>query len=110
MFIDINLFSKYWNILKKNYQDKTHNEDDFKIYYSILKDYDKAVFIEGIKQVLKFQSYFPRIDEIVRYLPEKSEFKDFKWIDKDLKVQEMTKEEEEEFNNILENLCKEESR
>ena len=31
-------FKKYWNILKRNYNDKTHTLEDFNLYFSIFKD------------------------------------------------------------------------
>ena len=32
------IFQKYWKILKRNYNDKNHTQEDMKTYYSIFKD------------------------------------------------------------------------
>lgn len=96
-------FIKYWDILKKNYQDKTHNKDELYTYYSIFKDYDEEKFKQAIKQVLKYQKYFPRIDEIVQYLPEKEDTP--LWFDTTPEDKTPTKEEEKEMEELLSEIC-----
>ena len=67
--MNIDIFTKYWLLLKKEYQDKQHDNTDLKLYYSILKDYPEKDIKQAIKQVLKYETYFPRINEIIKYLP-----------------------------------------
>lgn len=67
--MNIEVFTKYWQVLKREYQDKQHNTQDLKLYYSIFKEYPEKEFKQAIKQVLKYENYFPRINEIVKYLP-----------------------------------------
>ena len=95
----LNEFTEYWNILKKNYQDKTHNTDDLKIYYSCFKDYSKEEFKGAIKNCLLYQCYFPRIDEIAKYLPKKPE-KIFE--EKD--VEPLTEEDKKVIDDFLESV------
>lgn len=107
----LNIFNIYWNIMKKNYKDTQHTEHDFKIYYSIFKEYQEQDFIYAIKMVLKYQSYFPRIDEIVKYLPKIDEFSNEKnseklpkWFNEKNEIRLPNKEEQEELENIIANL------
>ena len=98
--MNIKEFSKYWNILKKNYQDKTHNKEELYTYYSIFKDYDEEIFKLAIKEVLLHQKYFPRIDEIFQYIPEETP----SWFDKELKVESTSDEEQKEMEELLDEL------
>lgn len=101
----LEIFNTYWNILKRNYKDTLHNEIDFKYYYSIFKEYEEKDFINAVKMVLKYQSYFPRIDEIVKYLPEEKEEKDIpKWFNEERNFEKITKEEQEEMEKIIKEL------
>lgn len=101
----LDIFNTYWNILKSNYQDTRHTEFDFKYYWSIFREYQEKDFIKAIKLVLKYQPYFPRVDEIVKYLPDDIEENDVpKWFDKELKVEEITEGEQEELEKILEEI------
>lgn len=97
--MNIKEFAKYWDILKKNYQDKTHNKEELYTYYSIFKDYDGEDFKQAIKQVLKYQKYFPRIDEIVQYLPEKKNIPE--WFEKEPQDSTPTEEEKKEMEELL---------
>lgn len=111
MYLDITIFTKYWQVLKKNYQDKTHDKNDFKLYYSILREYSEKDFIQAIKMVLKYNSYFPRIDEIVKYLPKmkKDEIQDDSlpdWMNQKFESQEATSEEIAELESLIEELTK----
>lgn len=67
--IDFSTFYNCWKFLKKNYSDKMHNDADAKFYFACFKDVKKDDFLQAIKEVLKYCSYFPRVDEIQRYLP-----------------------------------------
>lgn len=100
----LSIFKKYWNILKRNYQDKTHNDEDLKMYFSILKDYQEQDVINAIKEVLKKQPYFPRVDEIVKYLPTQEEPN---WFNQNPKNNLPTQEEQEEMKKILIELTEE---
>lgn len=103
----LSIFKKYWNILKRNYQDKTHNDEDLKMYFSILRDYQEQDVINAIKEVLKKQPYFPRVDEIVKYLPTQQEQEEPGWFYQNLENNLPTKEEQEEMQNILDELMEE---
>lgn len=97
-------FKKYWEILKRNYQDKTHNITDFNLYYSIFKEFEEKDFINAIKQVLLNNKYFPRIDEIAQYLPQ-NDTKLPEWFNKDLNEKtNITKTEKEELEKIIKEL------
>ncbi len=98
------IFKKYWNILKRNYSDKTHNASDFNLYFSIFKDYEEEKFIYAIKQVLINNSYFPRIDEIAKYLSNDDEPKWLKDFAKNIEVQKLSKEDQKELDEILDEL------
>lgn len=100
--MDIELFKIYWEFLKKNYQDKTHNNTDLKTYFSILKDYSEEDLKIAIKNCLKYQSYFPRIDEIVKYIPEK---KEFFWNEEECKIVPLNEEEKQELEELLDEIC-----
>lgn len=97
-----NIFNTYWNILKRNYQDTQHTEEDLKIYYSIFREYDEESFIKAIKMVLKYQPYFPRINEIVKYLPNIDESHEpTKWFNKTINNTELTEEEKTDLEEII---------
>lgn len=104
----LDIFNTYWNILKNNYKDTQHNDKEYKIYYSIFKEYENDDFIKAIKMVLKYQSFFPRIDEIVKYLPQIDKIPGSKlvpeWFDKDLKIEKLSEKEERELEKILREL------
>ena len=99
----LDIFSKYWNILKSNYKDAQHTEFDFKYYYSIFREYEEKDFINAIKMVLKYQSFFPRVDEIVKYLPRIDDLAEPipEWFGKEMTLDEMTEEEKEKMEEIL---------
>lgn len=94
--MNIKVFSKYWDILKKNYQDKTHNKEELYTYYSIFKEYDEDTFKKAVKQTLKHQKYFPRIDELYQYIEEVPT-----WVDKDLQILPPTEEDKREMEKLL---------
>lgn len=96
----LDIFDTYWKIMKSNYQDTRHTEFDYKYYWAIFKDYNEEDFIKAIKLVLKFQPYFPRVDEIVKYLPEIEELPDW-WGKKIESVEQPTEEELKEMNDFL---------
>ena len=60
-----------------------------------------------IKEVLKNQPYFPRVDEIVKYLPTKQEQEEPGWFYQNLENNLPTKQEQEEMKNILDELTEE---
>ena len=99
------IFSKYWNILKRNYQDKTHTIEDFNLYYSIFKDFEEKDFINAIKQVLLNNKYFPRIDEIAQYLSHSND-KVPEWFNDDLNTH-ITNDEQKELEKIIKELSEE---
>lgn len=102
----LDIFDTYWKIMKSNYQDTRHTEFDYKYYWAIFKDYKEEDFIKAIKLVLKFQPYFPRVDEIVKYLPEiEQELPD--WWDKKIESVEPNEEELEEINEFLKGMTNE---
>lgn len=101
--MDIKEFTKYWNIMKRNYQDKTHTTDDLKYYYSILRNYTQQDLKNAFEKVLKFQSYFPRIDEIVKYLPGNKEEDTPTWMSKPI-TDEISEKELEELEDIVKQL------
>ena len=109
IYIDKDIFIKYWNILKKEYQDKTHDTQDLKLYYSILKDYKEKDLKQALKEVLKNENYFPRINEIIKYLPTHDTNNKIKydkdgvmlWNGKRCEVKKMTQKEQEELDKIL---------
>ena len=103
----LSIFKTYWNILKKNYQDKTHNDEDLKMYFSILRDYQEHDVINAIKEVLKHQAYFPRVDEIVKYLSTQQEQTEPNWFYQNLENNIPTQQEREEMQNILDKLTEE---
>jgi len=94
----LSTFNTYWQILKRNYKDTQHDDIDFKVYYSILKDYREKDFINATKMVLKYQQFFPRIDEIVKYLPDENLPK---WFFEKNESLEMEDQEKQEINNLL---------
>lgn len=105
VLLRLDIFNTYWNILKRNYKDTQHDETDFKVYYSIFKEYEEKDFVNAVKMVLKYQPYFPRVDEIVKYLPKETKENDVpKWIDEEIKVEEITEAEQEELEKILEEI------
>lgn len=109
----LNTFNTYWNILKRNYQDTQHTDEDYKIYYSIFREYEEKEFIRAIKLVLKYQSFFPRINEIVKFLPkiddEILENENIpKWMNQTLNSIEPNELEEKEMERIISNLIVEE--
>ncbi len=101
----LDVFVKYWSILKSNYKDTQHTEFDFKYYYSIFREYEEKDFINAIKMVLKYQSYFPRIDEIVKYLPQidnlQEEYEKPAWFNENLEIKKPTNDELLEIENIV---------
>lgn len=98
--MNIITFQKYWKILKRNYNNKSHTQEDMKIYYSIFKDLKDDEFKEVIKQVLKKQKYFPNIAEINQYVETK--LKEYpEWLDKKIENEELTKEEMKEMKELL---------
>ena len=100
----LEIFNKYWNILKSNYKDTQHTDFDYKYYYSIFREYQEEDFIKAVKMVLKYQQYFPRIDEIVKYLPMIDDVKNEKvpkWFDEDYEPIETTEEERKELDDLL---------
>ncbi len=99
----LDIFNTYWNILKSNYQDTRHTEFDFKYYWSIFREYQEKDFIKAIKLVLKYQPYFPRIDEIVKYLPD-VERELPEWMNKEVEVNIPTADDELEMQEILEEI------
>ena len=100
------IFQKYWKILKRNYNDKNHTQEDEQTYFSIFKDVSDEKFIEVIKLVLKNQKYFPNIAEINQYV-EKIDKERPKvniipgWIGKEIKREMPTDEEEKEMKELL---------
>ena len=96
MYINNSIFNKYWQILKRVYQDKTHTQQDADIYYSVFKDCEEKTFSQAIKETIKKQRYFPNPAEINQYISNDVD----KW--KDLKAEEMTETEKEEMEKILE--------
>lgn len=104
ILVSRDIFKKYWDILKRNYQDKTHTTEDFNIYYSIFKDFEEKDFINAIKQVLLNNKYFPRIDEIAQYI-QHSDTNVPKWFNDDLsKDTHITEKEQEELEKIIKEL------
>ena len=100
----LEIFNKYWNILKSNYKDTQHTDFDYKYYYSIFREYQEEDFIKAVKMVLKYQQYFPRIDEIVEYLPMIDDVKNEKlpgWFNKEVENKEISDEERKELDEIL---------
>ena len=100
----LSIFKTYWNILKRNYQDKTHNDEDLKMYFSILRDYQEQDVINAIKEVLKNQPYFPRVDEIFKYLPTQQRQEEPNWFYQKLENNIPTQQEQEEMKKILEEI------
>ena len=96
----LDIFNTYWKILKSNYHDTQHTEFDYKYYWSIFREYKEEDFINAIKLVLKFQGYFPRIDEIVKYLPNE-EYGVPNWLDEKNDCVEPNEEELLEMNDLL---------
>lgn len=100
----LDIFNTYWNILKRNYKDTQHDEKDFKIYYSIFKEYEEKDFINAVKMVLKYQQYFPRIDEIVKYLSTETKDDVPKWFNLERKIEETSQQEKQELEELLEEI------
>lgn len=98
------IFTKYWEILKRNYNDKTHNTTDADLYYSIFRKFKTKDFIKAIEQVMLHKKYFPRIDEIAEYLP-KTKSKDKEpvpeWISTNNDIEPTTQQEQNEMENLL---------
>ena len=88
--------------MKRNYMDKTHDDEDKKTYYSIFREYDEQEFKNAVKQVLLNQSYFPRIDEISKYLLVEVDVP--KWFNEKLENEQPTQQEIQEMDKILEGL------
>lgn len=98
------IFKKYWEILKRNKNDKTHTEEDMAIYYSLFKDVEDQIFIEAVKEVLLNVPYFPRVDELnecIQHTQQKD--KTEKW--KEIKVELLTKEDKEWCKNFYKKYC-----
>jgi len=68
LYINKTLFKKYWDVLRKQKLDKTHNANDMSLYYSLFKEESDEVFVEAVKLVLKELSYFPKTDELHNYI------------------------------------------
>ncbi|MDO5003781.1 MAG: hypothetical protein Q4E39_06120 [bacterium] len=108
----LDIFNTYWNILKRNYQDTQHTEEDYKIYYSIFREYEEKDFIKAVKLVLKYQSFFPRINEIVKFLPKiddvNLENENIpKWMNQTLNPIEPSEEEKKNIEGIISGLVDE---
>lgn len=108
----LDVFNTYWNILKRNYFDTQHTEKDFKLYYSIFREYEEKDFIKAIKLVLKYAHYFPRIDEIVQFLPvideEVKQTENIpKWFNNTPDSTIISKDEKTEISNLISELCEE---
>ena len=98
------IFKKYWEILKRNKNDKTHTEEDMAIYYSLFKDVEDQTFIEAVKEALLNVPYFPRVDELnecIQHTQQKD--KTEKW--KEIKVELLTKEDKEWCKNFYKKYC-----
>ena len=67
-YINKTLFKKYWDVLRKQKLDKTHNATDMSLYYSLFQNESDEVFVEAIKLILKELSYFPKTDEMNYYI------------------------------------------
>lgn len=103
-----NIFRKYWEILKRNYKDHTHTDEDFKIYYSILKEYSEKDVINAIKNVLKMRKFFPQINEICEFLPENRNDIVPEWIGTKQNVEQATEEEIQKWEEVFKSLEREE--
>lgn len=106
-YLRLEIFDKYWNILKSNYRDTQHTDFEYKYYYSIFREYKEEDFIKAIKMVLKYKQYFPRVDEIVEYLPmidEISEEQLPEWFNKNFEKDEISEEESKEMDELLKSL------
>lgn len=111
--MNINIFETYWNILKRNYQDKTHTTEDMKLYYAIFKNYSERDIKIAIRECLKYQTYFPRIDELHKYLPQENEnlYKvtfdkdgNMLWDGKRCETRKLNEEEKKELERLLEEM------
>ena len=68
MYIKRNIFNKYWEILKQDKNDKTHTNKQRDTYFSIFKNVEEEIFVESVKEMLLRCSYFPRIDEMEKFI------------------------------------------
>lgn len=97
MYINKITFNKYWQILKRVHNDKTHTQQDADIYYSVFKDCNENDFSQAIKEAIRKIKYFPKPAEINQFLP-KEKMEDWD----DLKKEPMNDAEKEEMEKILE--------
>lgn len=96
------LFNKYWNILKRNYNDKIHTQEDANIYYSIFKDLEKQTFIKTIELVLKKQKYFPNIAEMYQYVEVAEKKLNFQIISEGIEAKAISEQEQKELEKLME--------
>lgn len=91
------IFNKYWQILKRNYNDTQHTTQDADTYYSIFKDFTEKDFTIAVKKSLMNCKYFPNIYEINQFIPRADRFEKWERIEKE----EMNEEELKEMEKLL---------
>lgn len=97
----LEFFNTYWDILKRNYMDKTHNEKDKIDYFSIFRKYEEEDFKRAIEKCLLNQPYFPRVDEIAKYLPIEDEENVPKWLNENLQIDHADEEDIVQMDKLL---------
>ena len=95
-------FIYYWDLLLLNYNQKnTHDiQEKRKLTYAVFRDVSEKDFKVAILNTMKYQQYFPNINEIYKYLPNKTEQKLNEW--KSIEKEIATDEEQKELKKILE--------
>jgi len=96
--LNINTFNIYWKQLLLNYR-KKHTQELFKLYYSIFKDFSEKEVKIAFKNAIINQPYFPNVNEICKYLPNKLEQKLKEW--DSIEEEIASEEEQEELKELL---------
>lgn len=99
------IFIYYWKMLLLNYNQKNTHEmqKKCKLTYAVFRDISEEDFKIAILNTMKYQQYFPNINEIYKYLPtheNKLSQKLKSW--ENVKAEIATEEEQAELKEILE--------
>ena len=98
MYININIFNKYYNMLLLNYKAKK-NTNQFKLYYEALKDYTEQELYTAIIKTIRENKYFPNVHEIVVNIPHTNVKKLQTW--ENIKSEKISSEEKKELEEML---------
>lgn len=97
-------FNIYWKLLLLNYSQKYTQkmQQKYKLFYSIFKDYEENDVKIAIKKTIKYQQYFPNVNEVIKYMPTQEEKMQQKMKDwEKVKAEKTTEAEQEELKKLL---------